>query len=84
MRHLLLSVAIATNQLINAATGGDPQMSISARAAFAREHGSKLGKFWCGTFDKFDHHHLSTYYPSDADHCDIAIIDYRDRKGKVK
>lgn len=83
MRYLL-RILIATNQLSNALLGGDPQMSMSARAGFAREQHSKLGTFWCATFDLMDHHHLNPRYPVDADHCTIAIVDYRLRKAASK
>lgn len=80
------AVTVALNQLASAATGGDPQMSMSARAAFSREAGSKLGTFWCATLDLMDHHHPDKQgrYRNGADHCEIAIVDYRIRKENHK
>lgn len=84
MKHWLISILIAANQLGNALTGGDPQMSISARSGFAREHGSRIGKIMCKLEDIPDIHHPNPKYPDHADHCIIAIIDYRNRKHNVK
>lgn len=66
----LRAVVMALNQLGNALTGGDPDMSVSARAGYAREHGAKLGGGVCHVFDWLD--------PRDGDsargdHCDIAM-----------
>ena len=83
MRYFI-HILIALNQLGNTIIGGDPQMSMSARAGFAREHHSKLGTYWCSTLDLFDHHHPNVKYPDGADHCTIAVIDYRERKAEVK
>lgn len=84
IRQWAVRVLIAANQAANALIGGDPQMSMSARAGFAREHGSKLGTYWCATFDLFDRHHPNVRYPLNADHCTIAVIDYRLRKGDIE
>jgi len=84
VKHWLLRIMIASNQMINALIGGDPQMSMSARAGFAREAGSHLGAFWCKVLDVPDIHHHNPKYPDDADHCTIAILNYRDYKSQVK
>ena len=86
MKHWAVRVMIALNQCINATTGGDPQMSLSARAGFARDHGSHIAHVWCKVFDTFDRHHpnpTSLWTPG-MDHCDLAIVEYRHRKGEVK
>lgn len=84
MKHWLVRVLIATNQLGNALTGGDPQMSFSARFGFARERGSEFAKLACGALEKLDHHHWNPEYNPAWDHCDIALVDYWRRKSDVR
>ncbi len=78
MGHLflrwLMAIMIASNQLGNALTGGNPQESISSRAGEAREHGSKVGTGICAVFEAFDFHD-----PDRADHCTLAIEQHRKR-----
>ena len=69
-KRWLGAMAMAFNQLFNTMTGGDPDMATSARAGYAREHGSKVGAGACHLLDWLD--------PRDGDspkgdHCDIAI-----------
>lgn len=61
---------MAFNQLFNTMTGGNPDMSTSARAGYARESGNRGGAFACKVLDWLD--------PRDGDspkgdHCDIAM-----------
>jgi hypothetical protein len=61
---------MAFNQLFNAATGGNPDMSVSARAGYARDKGAKVGTAVCHVLDWLD--------PRDGDspkgdHCQIAV-----------
>ena len=70
MKHFLLGLSMAFNQLFNAMTGGNPDMSTSARAGYARDKGAKVGAVACHILDWLD--------PRDGDspkgdHCDIAV-----------
>lgn len=76
MKHWLLAVSMAANQLVNALTGGNPQMSVSARAGYAREHGSKGGIVTCRVLEFLDVHPFSH---TKEDHCQIAIRNYETR-----
>lgn len=69
----LHAVVIALNQLGNAVLGGQPDMTISARAGIAREHGSGFARGACNVLDWLD--------PRDGDapqgdHCVIAVRNY--------
>ena len=71
MKHFLLGISMALNQLVNALLGGDVDMSVSARAGYARNKGAKVGTAVCHVLDWLD--------PRDGDaaegnHCDIAVI----------
>lgn len=70
-----LGLLMAFNQLGNAILGGNPDMSVSARAGYAREHNSKVGTGACHLFDWID--------PRDGDgkegdHCDIAVRHHKE------
>lgn len=57
MRRLLRflgSLWLATNQLVNAASGGRADQTVSARAAEARDNGSKTGAVICRMLDVVD------------------------------
>jgi hypothetical protein len=74
--HWIGAVSIAANRLVNALTGGDPQMSVSARAGLAREHHRRAGVITCkllGWMDPIDG-------KDDRDHCNVAVVHYWERK----
>ncbi len=73
MKHYLIRILIAANQLTSTLLGGNPQMSLSARAGYAREAGSHLGTMWCGALDAGHHH------SEGDDHCTVAMRHYRVR-----
>lgn len=64
----LLGVSLAANQLVNAATGGRPDETVSFRAARARAQGSKMGAGMCLALNAVDFHHERR----DEDHCEKA------------
>ena len=73
MMRWLASVVMALNQLGNALLGGNPDMTVSARAGYARAKGAKLGAGVCEVLDLLD--------PRDGDspkgdHCDIAVTNH--------
>ena len=70
MKHFLLGLSMAFNQLANAMLGGNPDMSISARAGYARDHGAKFGAGVCHVLDWLDPHDGDS---PKGNHCDIAI-----------
>lgn len=70
MRHWLGAVVMALNQLVNALMGGNPDMSVSARAGYAREHGSKVGAGACHLLDWLDPRDGDS---AQGDHCEIAV-----------
>jgi hypothetical protein len=78
-----LSVVMALNQLGNALTGGDANMTMSARAGYARRDGSKFGKGMCHVLDWLDKRDGDA---PEGDHCDLAMkhdvkrhVGWRDR-----
>jgi hypothetical protein len=73
----LLAVSMAANQLVNALTGGDPDMAVSARAAYARERDSKTGRLVCRILEAVDVHPFSDR--PGMDHCDIAKANHERR-----
>ena len=77
--HWIGAIAIAANQLFNAMIGGDPQMSPSARAGLAREHGSKGGAVACKIMDWID---FKDGDGPKGDHCEEAVTTYWTRKAK--
>jgi len=64
------AVIMALNQLGNALMGGDPDMTVSARAGYAREHDSKGAARVCTFLDWVDPRDGDS---PDGDHCDIAV-----------
>lgn len=68
-----VSVLMALNQLGNALTGGNPDMSMSARAGYAREKGSKGGALACKLLDWLDPRDGDS---PNGDHCEIAIRNF--------
>lgn len=61
---------MALNQLGNALTGGNPDMTVSARAGYAREHDSKFASSVCTVLDWVDPRDGDA---PEGDHCDIAV-----------
>ena len=70
LKSFFLGLSMAFNQLFNAATGGNPDMSVSARAGYARDKGAKVGTAVCHILDWLDPHDGDS---PKGDHCDIAI-----------
>lgn len=68
----LAATWLASDQFFNALTGGNPNETISMRAALAREHGSKVGRGVCAVLEALDH-----------DHCLDAIKHGKERTAKV-
>jgi hypothetical protein len=68
---------MAANQLVNAITGGDPDMAVSARAGYARAHGSKGGARVCRVLEWVDLHPFSDR--PGMDHCALAIENHEAR-----
>ena len=70
MKHWLLAVSMGFNQLFNVLTGGNPDMSVSARAGYARDKGAKLGAGVCHLLDWLDPHDGDG---PEGNHCDVAV-----------
>lgn len=79
MKRYLLALSMAANQLFNALIGGNPQMSTSARAGYAREHGSRGGRIMCSVLEAVDFHPFRKPELSALDHCAIAMLNYESR-----
>lgn len=62
MKRYLINLAIAVDQLANAITGGDPDETLSSRAAKCARRGGK----WCKRFCRIMHW-------IDPKHCDKSI-----------
>lgn len=75
MKRWLLALSMSLNQLVNVLTGGsDPDMSVSARAGYARDHGAKLGAGACHLLDWLDRRDGDD--PVNGDHCTIALWNF--------
>lgn len=73
--HYIGAIGIAGNQLLNALIGGNPQMSLSARAGFSREAGHRSGRMACRFLNTINPDGDGPY----QDHCDMAIRAYWER-----
>ncbi len=80
IHRYMIGLTIAGNQLANAITGGQPDMTVSSRAAVARDRGSHVGRAICGVLNVMDRHHER----KNEDHCQKAIrhLDERLSKGR--
>lgn len=79
MKKWILAVSMAANQFFNALIGGNPQMSTSARAGYAREAGSRGGRVACAVLEAIDFHPFRTDVDRNLDHCQIAVRNYEAR-----
>lgn len=61
--------SVVFSQSLNFMTGGDPTMTLSARAAYARQEGSKSAERMCHVLDWVDPRDGDAHR---GDHCDIA------------
>lgn len=77
LKFFLTGLSLAVNQLVNAMTGGAPEMTVSARAGYARERGSKAGTAVCRVLEAMDVHPYSN--EPGTDHCQFAIRNYEAR-----
>lgn len=59
MNGYAFNILISLDQLLNTITGGDPDQTVSLRAAEARKRGERWGCVLCRVLDLFD-----------KDHCD--------------
>jgi hypothetical protein len=59
VKDYALNLLISLDQLLNTVTGGDPDQTVSLRAAQARAKGERWGCVLCKVLDWFD-----------PDHCD--------------
>jgi len=59
--HRAWKIAVGYDQLGNVAFGGDPDETISSRAARARRAGRRWGCVLCGLLDRFDQGHCERY-----------------------
>lgn len=63
--HRAFNIAIAYDELGNAATGGKPKQTISARAALARGEGQRWGCILCRLLDWVQKDHCKNSLESD-------------------
>lgn len=80
----LLNLSMALNQLASTILGGNPHMSTSARASYARERGNKGGAFVCHLLEAIDPHLINDKRPLEVkipgDHCKIAQWNFENNK----
>lgn len=57
VRKWLWNIGIALDQLANAVLGGDPDETISSRAAKSAREGRLWGCIFCRLIDRFDPNH---------------------------
>jgi hypothetical protein len=69
---------MALNQLGNALMGGNPDMTVSARAGYAR-HDHKFAAGVCEVLDWVDPRDGDS---PDGDHCDIAVKNHEINRNK--
>ena len=57
MKNYLFNLLISADQFFNTVLGGNPDETISSRAAKAKPSGKKWGCVLCKLLDKFDKNH---------------------------
>lgn len=72
--HFIAHPVFTVSLLVNGIIGGDIHETISARAGYARQRGNKSGERVCKVLDALDPRHL--------DHCDTAVANDIERRGK--
>lgn len=61
----LKNIGVSLDQLLNTITGGDPDETISSRAAKARNEGRAWGCWLCGLLDRLDPKHCDNNIEAD-------------------
>lgn len=61
MRRYLWNLLVSIDQLFNTLFGGDPDETITSRAARARERGAWWGKVGCSVLDRIDPEHCEKW-----------------------
>ena len=78
MFHWLCVVSTYLSMSLNTLVLGDPAMTISARAGYARDNGSRIGRNLCRVLNVIDMKNDGD--DPKGDHCDNAqAADYRRR-----
>lgn len=76
--------SVLFSQNVNRIIGGDPTMTVSARAGYARQNGSVAGRRVCHVLNWIDVRNDGD--DPDGDHCDNAMLAdfrrYQERKVK--
>lgn len=72
MSDYLWRVVVSLDQLINTLTGGDPDETISSRAAKAAARGRPWGCVLCGLLDRIDPGHCARSVEADEGERDAA------------
>jgi hypothetical protein len=65
MKHYILNLLVAIDQLGNAVCGGDPDETISSRLAKLNRRGNKVGVIGCKILDKLDKGHCERVIEND-------------------
>jgi len=79
VKRYLIALSIASNQLVNAVTGGSANETVSSRLARAREHGSRPAVVGCRVLEFLDvHKHVNN-----RDHCAKAAKNQIERMAKA-
>ena len=77
LRRYLLGLSLSLNVLASAVLGGDPTVTVSARAGHARAHGHMTGRVVCAILNVLDVT-VDGSTPS-GDHCTKAILHEQER-----
>jgi hypothetical protein len=75
VKHWLVGISLAANQLVNALTGGSAGQTVSFRAEQARANGSRAGAAVCRVLEAADFHRERP----NEDHCAKAARHFRER-----
>lgn len=77
LRRYLLGISLSLNIVASAILGGDPTVTVSARAGHARAKGAVTGRVVCAILNVLDV--TVDGHTPEGDHCDKAIRHERDR-----
>lgn len=75
MKRYFLNLFVAVDRLINALTGGDPEMTLSGRMGRAVAEGRcKTCGVVCWVLDKFDANHCARVSKNEADEGSDEVV----------
>ncbi len=77
LKRYLLGLSLSLNVLASAVLGGDPTVTVSARAGHARERGATAGRVVCAILNVLDI--TVDGQTASGDHCTKAVLHEQER-----